>query len=103
MTMRIRYKFFMVLLAFSLIPLIVVTAISRRHINSLGSTLADSARENLTQIVVRDLEQAAQNSADAISHDIDRLRLSLRYLADTTVHSLQQSPPPQGGTHLYRR
>ncbi len=93
MTMRIRYKFFMVLLAFSLIPLIVVTAISRRHINSLGSTLADSARENLTQIVVRDLEQAAQNSADAISHDIDRLRLSLRYLADTTVHSLQQSPP----------
>ncbi len=91
--MRIRYKFFLVLLAFSLIPLIVVTAISRRHINSLGSTLADSARENLTQIVVRDLEQTARFSADAISHDIDRLRLSLRYLADSAVHALQQDPP----------
>ncbi|MGD9098275.1 MAG: hypothetical protein PVF97_09330, partial [Desulfobacterales bacterium] len=62
--MRIRYKFFLVLLAFSLIPLIVVTTISRRHINRLGSTLADGARANLTQIVIRDLEQAAWISAE---------------------------------------
>ncbi len=98
--MRIRYKFFLVLLAISLIPLLVVTAISRRHINRLGSTLANSARENLTQIVVRDLEQAAQFSADAISHDIDRLRLSLRYLADSAVHALQQ-PHPRKAERVY--
>ncbi len=91
--MRIRYKFFLVLLAFSLIPLLVVTAISRRHINSLGSTLAEGARENLTQIVIRDLEQAARFSADAISHDIDRLRLSLHFLADAATHALQQPNP----------
>ena len=88
--MRIRYKYFLVLLAFSLLPLVVVTAISRHHIRHLGNTLADGARENLTQIVIRDLEQAARISADAISHDIDRLRLSLRFLTDAATHALGQ-------------
>ncbi len=98
--MRIRYKFFLILLAFSLIPLLVVTTISRRHINRLGNTLADGARENLTQIVIRDLEQAARSSAEAISHDIDRLRLSLRFLTDSAAHALVQ-PTPQPGEPLY--
>ncbi len=98
--MRIRYKFFLVLLAFSLIPLIVVTTISRRHINRLGSTLADGARANLTQIVIRDLEQAAWISAEAISHDIDRLVLSLHFLADAAAHALQQ-PEPRKAEQLF--
>jgi sigma-B regulation protein RsbU (phosphoserine phosphatase) len=95
--MRIRYKFLLVLLAFSLMPLLVVTTISRRHINRLGNTLAEGARENMTQIVIRDLEQAAQFSADAIRSDIDRLRLALRFLADAAAHALQQPHSPSAG------
>ncbi len=95
--MRIRYKFFLALLAFSLVPLLVVTTISRRHINRLGTTLAESARGNLTQIVIRDLEEAARFSAEAISQDIDRLQLSLRYLADTAAHAMQTPVPPSAG------
>ncbi|MBL0713495.1 MAG: SpoIIE family protein phosphatase [Desulfosarcina sp.] len=95
--MRIRYKFFLVLLTFSLIPLLVVTTISRRHINRLGKTLAQNARENRTQIIIRDLEQVARFSADTIRHDTDRLRLALRYLADAVVNALQQTNPPKAG------
>ncbi|MDJ0723417.1 MAG: SpoIIE family protein phosphatase [Desulfobacterales bacterium] len=98
--MRIRSKFFLVLLAFSLVPLLVVTTINRHHINRLGTTLADGARENLTQIVIRDLEQAARFSADAISHDIDRLRLSLHFLADAAAHALQR-PDPRKAEQIY--
>ncbi|MDJ0668259.1 MAG: SpoIIE family protein phosphatase [Desulfobacterales bacterium] len=91
--MRIRYKYFLVLLAFSLIPLVVVTHISRRHINRLGTTLAQGARENLTALIIRDLEQVAKFSAGAIRHDVDRLRLSLHYLGEAVAHALQEEQP----------
>lgn len=93
--MRIRYKFFLVLLAFSLLPLVVVTHISRRHISRLGTTLAEGARENLTAMIIRDLEQVAEFSAGAIRHDTDRLRLSLHYLAEAVAHALQEDQPPE--------
>ena len=101
--MRIRYKFLLVLLAFSLIPLLVVTAISRHHIQRLGNSLADRARTNLTQIVIRDLEQAAEFSADAIRYDIDRIHISLRFLNSAVAHALQQTTPPAAKRlYLYR-
>jgi sigma-B regulation protein RsbU (phosphoserine phosphatase) len=98
--MRIRYKFLLVLLAFSLIPLLVVTAISRHHIHRLGNSLAERARNNLSQIVIRDLEQAAEFSADAIRYDIDRMHISLRFLTRAVAHALEQSKPPPA-KHLY--
>ncbi|MGD8268242.1 MAG: hypothetical protein PVF55_08735, partial [Desulfobacterales bacterium] len=93
--MRIRYKYFVVLLAFSLIPLLVVTTISRRHINHLGTTLAEGARDKLTALIIRDLEQVAEFSAGAIRHDTDRLRLSLHYLAEAVAHALRADQPPE--------
>ena len=92
--MRIRYKFLLVLMAFSLIPLLVVTAISRHHVDRLGSSLAERARNNLSQIVIRDLEQAAEFSADAIRYDIDRVQISLRFLTSTAAHALQAAKAP---------
>ena len=81
--MRIRYKYFVVLLAFSLIPLLVVTTISRRHINHLGTTLAEGARDKLTALIIRDLEQVAIRA-----RRIDGLHERLLLLAETSSEAV---------------
>ena len=92
-TMSIRIKFFLILLAFSLIPLLVITISSRQSITRLGDDLSEKARSHLMDTVSRELTQSARVSADAISHDVASLQLSLRYLATTTAKALSTPAP----------
>lgn len=91
--MSIRWKFFLVLLAFSLIPLLVVVGISRHSIHKLGGTLAGDARQRLTTILSQDLVQTAKVSADVIANDLTQLRLSLDYLAAEARLALDPDSP----------
>ena len=92
--MRIRWKFFFVLLAFSLIPLLVVVGISRHNIRRLGETLAADAEHSLSTILSQDLVQTAQVSADVIRSNLNQLHLSLDYLAAEARLSLDPDSPP---------
>jgi sigma-B regulation protein RsbU (phosphoserine phosphatase) len=96
--MSIRIKFFLILLAFSLIPLLIITATSRQSITRLGDDLSGNARALLTATISRDMAQSARVSADAISHDVASLQLSLRYLADTVRNTLAMAEMPDHET-----
>jgi len=95
--MSIRIKFFLVLLVFSLIPLLTITISSRQSINRLGDDLAGDVRTHLTTAISRDLTKSAQVSANAISNEVANLQLSLHYLAATVTQILDSSDRlPQG-------
>lgn len=94
--MSIRIKFFIILLAFSLIPLLVMTVINRQSIIRLGDELAGEARNHQRAAISRDLARSAQVSAEAIRRQVASMELTLRYLADSATHALAQAdPPPQ--------
>jgi len=98
--MSIRIKFFLVLLVFSLIPLLTITTSSRHSINRLGDDLAGDVRTHLTEAISRDLTKSAQVSANAISNEVANLQLSLHYLAATVTQILDSSDrPPQGSVY----
>lgn len=92
--MRIRWKFFVVLFAFSLIPLGVVTMVSLGEINHIGTVLSESAMESLTNIVSRELVQTTQAAAASLGQTAVTLEFALHYLALETTAALE-NPPDQ--------
>lgn len=95
--MSIRIKFFLVLLAFSLVPLLIITISSRQSITRLGADLSLGARTHLTATISQDLMKSARVTANAISHDVASLQLSLLYLTSTVTYALTtQDIPPEG-------
>ncbi len=78
---RLRWKFFIILLVFSLTPLIVVTVVSQRGTFLLGKTISDEARQRLTHIVGMELQQTAENSAKVIQQTKEAMAFYLEVLA----------------------
>jgi sigma-B regulation protein RsbU (phosphoserine phosphatase) len=78
---KLRWKFFIVLLIFSLTPLIVVTVVSQRGTLLLGKTISDDARSRLTHIVGMELRQTAENSAKVLQQTKDAMAFYLKVLA----------------------
>ena len=78
---KLRWKFFIILLVFSLTPLIVVTVVSQRGTLLLGKTISEDARIRLTQIVGMELRQTAENSAKVLQRTKDAMAFYLQVLA----------------------
>jgi sigma-B regulation protein RsbU (phosphoserine phosphatase) len=78
---RLRWKFFIILLIFSLTPLIVVTVVSQRGTLLLGKTISEGARIRLTHIVGMELRQTAENSAKVLQRTKDAMAFYLQVLA----------------------
>jgi len=93
--MSIRYKVFIILLAFSLVPLLIITIISRQSITHLGEALSSDARTHQTAVLSHDLAQTARVSADAISQNVASLQLSLQYLSESTTSALASPDAPR--------
>ncbi len=79
--LKLRWKFFIVLLVFSLTPLIVVTVVSQRGTLLLGKTISEDARLRLTHIVGMELRQTAENSAKVLQRTKDAMAFYLQVLA----------------------
>ena len=79
--LKLRWKFFIVLLVFSLTPLIVVTIVSQRETLSLGKTISEDARTRLTHIVGMELRQTAENSATVLLRTKEAMAFYLQVLA----------------------
>ncbi len=92
--MSIRYKVFIILLAFSLTPLLIITVTSRQSVNHLGAAISKDTRAHQTASLSRELVQSARVSADAISQHIASLQLSLQYLAGSTANALASPDTP---------
>jgi len=92
--MSIRIKFFLVLLVFSLIPLLTITISSRQSINRLGDNLAGDVRAHLNETISRDVTKSARVSANAIGNEVANLQLSLRYLSSAVAQILDSLDEP---------
>jgi sigma-B regulation protein RsbU (phosphoserine phosphatase) len=78
--LKLRWKFFIILLVFSLTPLIVVTVVSQRGTQLLGKTISEDARIRLTHIVGMELRQTAENSAKVLQRTKDAMAFYLQVL-----------------------
>ena len=58
--MKIRWKYFLVLLCFSLIPLVVVSIINQHGTRHLGKTISANTRSELTEITRKSLALTAE-------------------------------------------
>ena len=81
LNLKLRWKFFIILLVFSLTPLIVVTIVSQRGTLLLGKTISEDARMRLTHIVGMELRQTAENSAKVLQRNKDAMAFYLQVLA----------------------
>ncbi|MGD9238540.1 MAG: SpoIIE family protein phosphatase [Desulfobacterales bacterium] len=79
--LKLRWKFFIIFLVFSLTPLIVVTVVSQRGTLLLGKTISEDARVRLTHIVGMELRQTAENSAKVLQRTKDAMAFYLQVLA----------------------
>jgi sigma-B regulation protein RsbU (phosphoserine phosphatase) len=79
--MRLRWKFFLVLLGFSLIPLAAVTGFTRSHVERLGRAIADEGRSILADIVKNELRQTAEDYGLVLRRTKSAMDFSLTVLA----------------------
>ncbi len=91
--MKLRWKFFFILLVFSLIPLLCITVISQRGTRRLGRTISADLSQNLTNLTSEALLQAAENSAKAVLQTMYTVESSLTVLAYETERVLMEDPP----------
>jgi sigma-B regulation protein RsbU (phosphoserine phosphatase) len=89
---RLRWKFFIILLVFSLTPLIVVTIVSQRGTFRLGQTISENARQRLMQIVGMELRQTAENSAKVIQRTQAAMEFYLQVLAAEAELAFSKMP-----------
>lgn len=89
---RLRWKFFIILLVFSLTPLIVVTVVSQRGTFRLGQAISEDARQRLTHIVGMELRQTAENSAKVIQRTQAAMEFYLQVLAAEAELAFMKTP-----------
>jgi sigma-B regulation protein RsbU (phosphoserine phosphatase) len=90
--MKIRWKFFLTLLIFSLTPLLVVFSISQHGTRKLGQTISEDTRETLREIASESLRTAAENHADILLRMGQGLEFALLTLANEAERVLAEDP-----------
>jgi hypothetical protein len=91
--MKLRWKFFIILFIFSLIPLLIVTVISQKGTRRLGRMISADLRQNLTNLTSEALLQAAENSSKTLLQTMNSIESSLMVLAYEAEHALREDPP----------
>ncbi|MBI9112107.1 SpoIIE family protein phosphatase [Maridesulfovibrio ferrireducens] len=76
--MSIRTKLFSLLLAFSLVPLLVVSIISRQGILDLGQTQSERLRSGMINILQGEMRQSAMDSAKLVQQQAVSLEFALK-------------------------
>jgi sigma-B regulation protein RsbU (phosphoserine phosphatase) len=93
--MKLRWKYFIVLLVVSLVPLATVTWISQKASGKLGQSISAQARQTLTETVRREMVIAAENYAMITRRAKSLLELGLLALVKEAERSLiLPSPVP---------
>jgi sigma-B regulation protein RsbU (phosphoserine phosphatase) len=93
MKLKLRWKFFIILFIFSLIPLLIVTVISQRGTRRLGRVISADLRQNLTSLTSEALLQAVENSSKTLLQTMNSLESSLMVLAYEAEKALMGNPP----------
>jgi len=97
--MKLRWKYFLVLVAASLVPLLTVTWISQNASRRLGETISERAQNNLTETISQEMVRATRNYADLINLGGFASEQVIRRLAVRAELALTLPPPPD--TRIY--
>ncbi len=101
--MRLRWKFFLVLLAFSLVPLVALTLFTRNHVVRLGRTIADEARTYMAGVVKNELRQTAEDYALVLRRSKSAMDFSLTVLASQAERAIARPRTPgKARARVYR-
>jgi sigma-B regulation protein RsbU (phosphoserine phosphatase) len=97
--MKLRWKYFLVLVAASLVPLLTVTWISQNASRRLGETISERAQNNLTETISQEMVRATRNYAELINLGGFASEQVLRRLSARAELALIKPPPPD--TRIY--
>jgi sigma-B regulation protein RsbU (phosphoserine phosphatase) len=97
--MKLRWKYFLVLVAASLVPLLTVTLISQNESRRLGETISERAQNDLTETISQEMVRTTRNYADLINLGGFASEQVLRRLAARAELALTLPPPPD--TRIY--
>ena len=92
--MKLRLKYFLVLVAASLIPMTTVTWISWNASRRLGQTISGKAEETLTDTVKREMVRTARSYAAFSLMKGESAQFALKWLAATAASDMAHTPPP---------
>jgi sigma-B regulation protein RsbU (phosphoserine phosphatase) len=91
--MKLRWKYFIVLLVVSLVPLATVTWISQKASGKLGESISAQARQTLTETVSREMVFATENYARITRRAKSSLEFALQVLAKEAERTLVLPSP----------
>jgi len=94
--MRLRWKFFFILLGFSLAPMVVLTGINRKHVERLGRAIASEGRAVMEEVVKNELRQTAEDFSLVIRRSKSALDFSLTMVAAEAERALFAPALPTG-------
>jgi phosphoserine phosphatase RsbU/P len=91
--MKIRWKLFLILLVFSLVPLGVLTLISQRGTSRMGKAISEDVGQNLTHIADGMLKLTAEKSGEILAKNTKAVAFALMWLARVAESALAAGPP----------
>ncbi|MDD3312979.1 SpoIIE family protein phosphatase [Pseudodesulfovibrio sp.] len=96
MRMPIRFKFFIVLLAFSLAPMFISRTLMGRTVLNMGHGLANTTRQELLEIVTAELEHNAATMLEGLEESSKTMILGATVLANRASEALGRPGDPAG-------
>ncbi|MFP5258668.1 MAG: SpoIIE family protein phosphatase [Acidobacteriota bacterium] len=94
--MRLRWKFFFILLAFSLLPMVVLTGVNRKQVERLGRAISGEGRAVMEDVVKNELRQTAEDFSLVIRRSKSALDFSLSMVAAEAERALFAPQAPAG-------
>jgi sigma-B regulation protein RsbU (phosphoserine phosphatase) len=91
--MKLRWKFFFILLIFSLVPLGIVTVVSHRGTIRMGAVISADVQQNFARLASGILKRTAENSAAILELSKKSFELALSGLALEADAVLAEDPP----------
>ena len=91
--MKLRWKFFVILLVFSLVPLGIVTIVSQRGTKRMGAEIAADVEQNSARLAGAILKRTAETSAAMVELGKKSFELALDAIADEAEAVFTEDPP----------
>jgi phosphoserine phosphatase RsbU/P len=91
--MTIRWKLFLILLVFSLVPLGALTLISQRGTSRMGNAISEDVGQSLTRIADGVLKLTAEKSGEILAKNAKAVAFALMWLAREAESALAAGVP----------
>jgi sigma-B regulation protein RsbU (phosphoserine phosphatase) len=91
--MKLRWKFFFILLIFSLVPLGILTFVSQRGTTRMGQVISEDVQHNFAGLASAILKRTAENSAAILAQTKKSFELALNGLAHEAEAVFTEEPP----------